>query len=85
MFLFRKTILDDLTEQQHQYYRKTGQLPTDVVLSKEELKEVIKESAPLFTWARKQPNFTDGFMVYGLVVHLDRKGNTQFSYDDVFN
>ena len=85
MFLFRRNILDDLTEMQHEYYKKTGQLPTDVVLSKEELKEVIKESAPLFSWAREQPGFTGGFMIYGLVVHLDRKWNTQFSYDDVFN
>ena len=84
MFLFRKTILDDLVKQQDEYYKKTGQFPTDVILSKQELKEVIKESAPLFTWVRKQPSYNGGFMIYGLVVHLDYKGNTEFNCD-VFN
>ncbi len=85
MFLFRKSILKELEEQQRQYIQEKGEYPTDVVLSKRELQELIKECRLTFFQSLSQPQCKTGFMIRGLVVHLEHKGNAEFSYEDVFN
>ena len=82
MFLFRKKdIYQRILEQCSKYEIASGNPPTDIVLSKEELQE-------LYTYLKDYTIFrTESFnvqqnMIAGLVIHAEYEGNTNFRMID---
>lgn len=82
MFLFRKKdIYQRILEQCSKYEIASGKPPTDVVLSKEELREVYTYFKDYAVFLTESYNVQQN-MIGGLVIHAEYQGNTNFRMID---
>ena len=82
MYLFRKlNIVSRLASHSAKYEDDTGKPPTDVVLTKEELKEVYDyfKDYPKFLMESYNAQQTT---LLGLTIHAEYEGNTNFRMID---